>query len=203
ALAGRCVPGCRGAAGPVAAFRDRGRQSRLPRRPAGRRAGVRRDRRARRRRGRRVASEPGRGRCARRRSGRRDDGGAGGMTTTTYHAVRVTYDSARDFDETRARFDELVPLLDPAVTIDLVVRGASWADVERAVDTRTGPLGLVAIARIDQGALLTLSGHPLDATLYLVGNPLIARRLIELDSAAALYAPFRVVVFRDDAGVHI
>jgi len=125
------------------------------------------------------------------------------MSPTTYHAVRVTYDSARDFDETRARFDELVPLLDPAVTIDLVVRGASWADVERAVDTRTGPLGLVAIARIDQGALLTLSGHPLDATLYLVGNPLIARRLIELDSAAALYAPFRVVVFRDDAGVHI
>ena len=46
------------------------------------------------------------------------------MTTTTYHAVRVTYDSARDFDETRARFDELVPLLDPAVTIDLVVRDA-------------------------------------------------------------------------------
>jgi uncharacterized protein (DUF302 family) len=43
----------------------------------------------------------------------------------------------------------------------------------------------------------------MDATLYLVGNPLVARHVIGHDAAGALYAPFRVAVFRDQAGVHI
>ena len=125
------------------------------------------------------------------------------MTTKTadYTAVRVTYESPLDFEQTRARFDERVPAFDPAVAAQLVIDGASWPEVQAAVAGRAGPTGLVALARVDQGALLSLSGEPLEATLYLVGNPVLARQVIGFDTAAALYAPFRVAIYRDSTGV--
>jgi uncharacterized protein (DUF302 family) len=125
------------------------------------------------------------------------------MTETTYTAVRITYDSNRHFEETRARFDERVPMFDGATSVELVLDGASWLQVEAAVDARVGPTGLVALARLDQGALLSLQGELLEATLYLVGNPVVARQVTHHDPAAALYAPFRVAIYRDTNGVHI
>ena len=37
---------------------------------------------------------------------------------------------------------------------------------------------------------MSLHGEPVDTTQYLVGNPLIARRIIGLNRTAALHAPF-------------
>ncbi len=122
---------------------------------------------------------------------------------TRYTATRITYASAHGFAETRARLEERVPLFDQTVALELVLSGATWAAVEAAVNDRVGPDGLVALARLDQGALVSLSGRPLEATLYLVGNPLVARDVTHLAPAAALYAPFRVAVFSDAAGVHL
>jgi hypothetical protein len=59
------------------------------------------------------------------------------------------------------------------------------------------------VARVDQGALLSLSGEPLEATLYLVGNPLVARKITAHDPGGALYAPFRAAVFCGLTGVHV
>ena len=120
---------------------------------------------------------------------------------TPYAATRITRDSPNGFAQTRTRFDQQVPSVDPAVTLELVVSEASWEKVRTTVES-LAPGGLVALARIDQGALLSLSGHPLEATLYLVGNPLVALQLIELQPAAALYAPFRVAIYHDPTGVH-
>jgi uncharacterized protein (DUF302 family) len=124
-------------------------------------------------------------------------------TDTTYVATRITHDSAHDFTQTRARFEERVPMFDNDISVELVIDGASWTAVQRAVADRVGPVGLAAYARLDEGALLSLSGEPLDATLYLVGNALVAREVTRHDPAAALYAPFRVAIYRDAAGVHI
>ena len=125
------------------------------------------------------------------------------MTEISYTAVRIIYDSHRDFEETRARFDERVPLFESAASVELVLAGASWPEVEAAVDARVGPTGLVALARLDQGALLSLQGELLEATLYLVGNPIVARTVTHHEPAAALFAPFRVAIYRDATGVHI
>ncbi len=125
------------------------------------------------------------------------------MTTVDYQATRLNYDSAVDFEETRRRFDEQVPLLDPLLTLRLVLDQATWRDVEVLVDRTVGPTGFVALARLDQGALFSLSGDPVQATLYLVGNPVIASKILAVEPAAGLYAPFRVVVYRDAKGAHV
>jgi uncharacterized protein (DUF302 family) len=124
-------------------------------------------------------------------------------SSTPYPAIRLVYDSAAGFEDTRTRFEERVPLLDPAVATEFVLSGASWDEVEEAVNGAVGPTGYVALARVDSGALLSLAGQPLEATLYLVGNPLLAREITAIQPLAALYAPFRVAVYRDPSGVHI
>jgi uncharacterized protein (DUF302 family) len=127
----------------------------------------------------------------------------GGSTETDYTARRITYDSEYGYQETRARFDAQVPLLDGAIAVELVVSRAPWSAVQAAVDERVGPTGFVAMARIDQGALLSLSGEALEGTLYLVGNPIVASDVTSGDPAAVLYVPFRVAVYRDSSGVHL
>jgi uncharacterized protein (DUF302 family) len=125
------------------------------------------------------------------------------VTTTQYQATRLVHDSAVDFEETRRRFDEQVPLLDPLLTLRLVLDKATWRDVEALVNRSVGQTGFVALARVDQGVLFSLRGDPLEATLYLVGNPVIARKILAIEPAAGLYAPFRVAVYRDAMGAHV
>jgi hypothetical protein len=60
--------------------------------------------------------------------------------TTDYTAVRVMHDSAFDFEQTRARFDERVPAFDPVVSAQLVIDAASWPQVQARVDERAGTL---------------------------------------------------------------
>ena len=124
-------------------------------------------------------------------------------TITTYAAARITIESDHDFGTTRARFDERVPLFDQTIALELVARGASWSQVETDIGPLIGPTGFVALSRLDQGALMSLHGEPVDTTQYLVGNPLIARRIIGLNRTAALHAPFPLAIYGDDQGVHV
>src|SRR5215469_15392301 len=94
---------------------------------------------------------------------------------TGYSATRIVHSSLHEFATTRARFDTQVPAFDPVVSAELVTGSAGWDQVVDAIEARAGPGGPVTVARVDQGALLSLSGEPLKAMLYLVGNPLVAR----------------------------
>jgi uncharacterized protein (DUF302 family) len=115
----------------------------------------------------------------------------------------VTFDSRSDFQSTRARFDERVPLLDPAVTANLVISQPAWSQVQAAITPTLGPSGFLAVSRLDQGALMSLRGPVLRATQYLVGNPLIATEVITSVPEGSLFAPFQAAVYEDQRGVHI
>ena len=141
-------------------------------------------------------------------AGSGDDGRPDGDTrsaraATDYTATQIVHRSVHDFATTWARFDTQVPVFDTDVSVELVVGGAGWDEVVDAVESRVGPGGLVTVARVDQGALLSLSGEPLEAMHYLVGNPLVAREITSHNPGGALYAPFRAAVFRDLTGVHV
>jgi uncharacterized protein (DUF302 family) len=115
----------------------------------------------------------------------------------------VTFDSRSDFESTRNHFDERFPLLDPSVTIELVISQAAWPEVEAAITPALGSSGFLAISRLDQGSLMSLRGTALQATQYLVGNPLIATEVIGIARDACLFAPFQAAVYADKGGVHV
>ena len=97
----------------------------------------------------------------------------------------------------------LVQNVETLAYVALVARGASWSEVGTEIGQLIGPTGFVALSRLDQGALMSLHGEPVDTTQYLVGNPLIARRIIGLNRTAALHAPFPLAIYGDDQGVHV
>jgi uncharacterized protein (DUF302 family) len=115
----------------------------------------------------------------------------------------VTFDSRSDFESTRARFDERVPLLDPAVSANLVISQPAWSQVQAAITPAIGPSGFLAVSRLDQGALMSLRGPAVHATQYLVGNPLIATEVITGAPEGSLFAPFQAAVYADQRGVHV
>jgi hypothetical protein len=125
------------------------------------------------------------------------------MIEITYRAVRLTYDSNLDFNEpgrasTNVSRRSKMP---PASNWSWAwPRGPRWRRrwTPEWVQPASSPCH-----GLDQGALLSLEGEPLEATLYLVGNPILAREVTRHEPGAALYAPFRVAVYRDPTGVHI
>ena len=128
------------------------------------------------------------------------------MTTRAHDLIDlsvVTIESRLDFESTRTRFDERVPLLDPGITASLVVAQAAWSDVEAAITATLGSSGFLAVSRLDQGSLMSLRGTALQATQYLIGNPLIATDVIGSVRAASLFAPFQAAIYSDHSGVHV
>ena len=115
----------------------------------------------------------------------------------------MTFDSRSDFESTRTRFDERFPLLDPSVTIQLVISQAAWSEVETAITPTLGPSGFLAVSRLNQGSLMSLRGTALQATQYLVGNPLIATEVIGSVRKGSLFAPFQAAIYEDQSGVHV
>jgi hypothetical protein len=69
----------------------------------------------------------------------------------------------------------------------LVADGAPWPEAEQAFTLMAGEHGLMILAKTELGALTTLSGKRKHCTLYLVGNPLIANRLFDIDVLASFY----------------
>ena len=96
-------------------------------------------------------------------------------------------------------FERELGHLDPLVPKHLVEWKAPWSEVEREIGKAAGPHGLMIIARADQGSLISLAGREKRCSLYLVGNPVIASRIIDIDMRASFYVPFRVALY-DDGG---
>ena len=108
-------------------------------------------------------------------------------------ATGLSYDVAID------AFERELGHLDPAASQRLVERKAAWSEVEREVAASAGPHGLVIISQLDLGRITSLSGREKRCALYLVGNPVIANGIIDIDLRGAFYVPFRVAVI-DDGG---
>jgi len=60
--------------------------------------------------------------------------------------------------------------------------------------------GMMVMATVDQGNMLSMAGLQLKATLFLVGNPTVGKALFEQDHAVGLYVPLRVFVYQGKDG---
>jgi uncharacterized protein (DUF302 family) len=111
----------------------------------------------------------------------------------THIATGLSYDAL-----IRA-FERELGHLDHGISQRLVERRAAWSEVEYEIERVTGPHGLTIIARLDLGALSSLSDREKRCSLYLVGNPVIANEIISVDLRGSFYVPFRVALY-DDGG---
>jgi len=54
--------------------------------------------------------------------------------------------------------------------------------------------GMMIMAQVDQGNMLSMAGLKLKASVFLVGNPTVGKKLFEQDHGVGLYVPIRVFV---------
>ena len=60
--------------------------------------------------------------------------------------------------------------------------------------------GMMVMATVDQGNMLSMTGLKIKGTLFLVGNPTVGKMVFEQSHAAGLYLPLRVYVYEDKDG---
>ncbi len=76
----------------------------------------------------------------------------------------------------------------------------SFEDVTKAVKALVAKNGMMIMAEVDQGKMLSMAGLTLKATVYLIGNPVVGKQLFEQDHAVGLYVPLRIFVYTDASG---
>ena len=82
-------------------------------------------------------------------------------------------------------FERVLGRWNPATAERLVQRKAGWDEVETEAARAGGTRGLI-IHSLNQGAVTSLSGQTKDCRLYLVGNPVIASRILDIDPPRCL-----------------
>ena len=82
----------------------------------------------------------------------------------------------------------------------IVPSSKPFAEVSDMVKSLVTKSGMMVMAEVDQGNMLSMAGIKLNAKLYLIGSPTVGKQLFEQDHAVGLYVPLRVFVYSDSAG---
>jgi len=120
-------------------------------------------------------------------------------SSTNFSISHVNVATGLPYDRLIPAFEASLGKWDPVAGVPLWEQKASWPDVKAAIAKMAEPFGLMVLAKIDQGRITSLSGKSKMCSLYLVGNPVIANQIIEIDLRGSFYVPFRVAV-HDDGG---
>jgi uncharacterized protein (DUF302 family) len=121
-------------------------------------------------------------------------------TTEVVATTHVTVSSHRSFDEVVGRLASLLGRRDGERLRDLVSRRASFEELEAAIQDMVGPSGFMIFLEVDHGGWISLAGVELKSKLYVIGNPLIAKRMLEHEPAVGLYVPVRIAVYEGGDG---
>ena len=81
-----------------------------------------------------------------------------------------------------------------------VASDKSFEEVTSAVKSLVAKNGMMVMAEVNQGKMLSMAGLSLKATLFVVGNPTVGKQLFEQDHGVGLYVPLRVFVYADASG---
>ena len=119
------------------------------------------------------------------------------MPAVTTNIERSTVATGLTYAALLAAFERELGRFEPAAGVRLVQARTPWSEFEREVERVAGPHGLMILGHVDQGAVVSLAGRAIRCSLYLVGNPVIAARILQIDVRASLYVPFRVCLYHD------
>src|SRR6516165_6426515 len=67
-----------------------------------------------------------------------------------------------------------------------VASDKSFEEVTRAVKSLVAKNGMMVMAEVNQGKMLSMTGLSLKATLFVVGNPTVGKQLFEQDHSVGL-----------------
>jgi hypothetical protein len=114
-------------------------------------------------------------------------------TAIVVQHVKITL--AQSFERARDAFESILPQFDAGIIV-LLRNG----EVERARQQLERGPELAILQSRDHGSLLQIAGLAHKVLQYDVGNPLTASKMTRHQLAAAMYAPFRIVLYENERG---
>jgi uncharacterized protein (DUF302 family) len=114
--------------------------------------------------------------------------------STLIHCEHV---SARPFHQVVAAFEAAVGPGNGETFRQTVEASTGPYDFEARMRAAEGPSGFMLFLTADHGAWMAQIGLKARARLYIIGNPLIARTMIEHDIGVGLNVPVRVLIYEE------
>jgi len=115
---------------------------------------------------------------------------------TVHHNEHV---SRRSFEEVVNAFESAVGSVEDTGFAVLVASTKSAEEFESQVKSRESTSGFMRFLTVDHGSWMTRVGLKAKARMYTIGNPLIARTMLEHDVAAGLNVPVRLMIYEEPA----
>lgn len=115
-------------------------------------------------------------------------------TFTVHHNEHI---SSRPFEEVVNAFESAVGSVEDTGFPALLTSTKNTEQFERSIKSREGTSGFMRFLTVDHGAWLTRIGLSAKARMYTIGNPLIARTMLEHDTTAGLNVPVRLMIYED------
>jgi uncharacterized protein (DUF302 family) len=116
---------------------------------------------------------------------------------TTFTVDHNEHVSSRPFEEVVNAFESATGSVEDTGFPALLAATKSAEEFETGVHSREGTSGFMRFLTVDHGAWLARIGFSAKARMYTIGNPLIARTMLEHDIAAGLNVPVRLMIYED------
>ena len=107
--------------------------------------------------------------------------------------------SSRSFEEVVRAFESAIGSLEDIGLEALSASAKSAEEFESQVKSRESTSGFMRFFTADHGAWMARVGLNARARMYTIGNPLIARTMLEHDIAAGLNVPVRLMIYEEPA----
>jgi uncharacterized protein (DUF302 family) len=127
------------------------------------------------------------------------------MGTKQISVQRFSLISPEKFDDVVAKIAAGVGHPDLRAMFQNIGLAKNYDEVQKAVQPGLGPTGLMEFMRFDHGEVLQKDQGEKAARVmrFLIGNPLVMKRMVEHVPDAGSYAPVTILVDERKDGVHI
>lgn len=122
------------------------------------------------------------------------------METSTFAGTHVTFPSSKPYEQVIQSLESLLGEGDVKSFAQMVRETGTWDEFVRETEQRVGQSGFVIFAEMDHGAWMSLVPKRMKGKLYVIGNPLIAKQMLEHVPEIGLYVPVRIYVYEDERG---
>jgi uncharacterized protein (DUF302 family) len=118
---------------------------------------------------------------------------------TTFTVCHNEHVSSRSFEEVVSAFESAVGSVEDTGFPALLLSTKSAEEFEASVESCAGSSGFMRFLTVDHGPWMARIGLKARARMHTIGNPLIARTMLEHDIAAGLNVPVRLTIYEDAA----
>lgn len=115
--------------------------------------------------------------------------------------AHVTIASTKPFEQVILDIEEQMGKGSTQGLADKVKTSKTWDEFKEKVEPEVGESGFINVSELNWGEVMSLVPFALKAKLYIIGNPLTARKVLEQLPEVGQHLPTKIYVYEDKQGV--